>query len=269
MLSNTTDSPVDDIAYLARSEHRIPALVALTTRHRSRSELCELTGVSSSTIRRTLGEFENRNWVRKDGYRYVATRLGETIASGMEELIDRVETERQLREVWQWLPEELTEFAIETWSDVTVTVADPDSPYRPVNRFESLLREATELRFLRPEVALMEPCLNVLVRAIDDGVDVTLIDRPSCHTYFLSTYPQRSSELITHDNFEVLEHDELPPCGIGLFDDCVVISCYERDSGTVQALIDTDERAIREWAESTYASFEDEAQPVTVGPVVE
>jgi predicted transcriptional regulator len=72
-----TESPIDDIAYLARSDHRIATLVALTTRPRSRSELCELTGVSSSTVRRTLGEFEDRNWTRKQGYQYTATRLGE------------------------------------------------------------------------------------------------------------------------------------------------------------------------------------------------
>lgn len=52
-------SPIDDIAYLTRSEHRTPTLVALTERPRSRSELCELAGVSSSTIRRTLDEFED------------------------------------------------------------------------------------------------------------------------------------------------------------------------------------------------------------------
>ena len=140
MLVNTTKSPITDIAYLSRSQHRVPTLVALTARPRSRSDLCELTGVSSSTIRRTLGEFENRNWIRKVGYRYEATRLGEIIASGMEDLIARVQTERRLRNVWHWLPDDVTEFTIETWSETNITVAEPDSPYRPVNRFQSLLR---------------------------------------------------------------------------------------------------------------------------------
>ena len=53
------EAPIGDVAYLARSAHRIPALVALTERPRRRSELCELTGVSDSTIRRTLDEFED------------------------------------------------------------------------------------------------------------------------------------------------------------------------------------------------------------------
>lgn len=254
------DSPIADIAYLARSEHRVPTLVALTDRPRSRSELCELAGVSSSTMRRTLDEFEGRIWIHKDGYQYVATRLGEAIASGMEDVIERVETERKLRDVWHWLPDELGKFSIETWSELTVTVADPDSPYRPVGRFESLLRNTTTLRFLRPEVALMDPCFDVLHQLIGDGVDMTLIDRPECHSYFLSTYPKRSSEMVRQDNFTVLEQDDLPPYGVGLLDACVTISCYEQDSGTVHALIDTEAPAVREWGESIYETYKADAR---------
>ncbi len=263
------DSPIDDIAYLARSEHRVPTLVALTERPRSRSELLELTGVSSSTMRRTLDELEDRIWIRKDGYQYVATRLGEAIASEMETLIDRVETERKLRDVWHWLPDEVSEFPIETWSALTVTVAEPDFPYRPVNRFESLLQKTSRVRFLRPEVALMEPCFDVLRHRIDDGVDITLIDRPNCHTYFFSTYPERSSAMLQQDNFTVLEHDELPPYGTGLLDERALISCYEQGSGAVQVLIDTDVPEVREWAQSVYERYVSDARPVEPQQILE
>ena len=264
-----TESPIGDIAYLARSEHRVPTLVALTDRPRSRSELCELTEVSSSTIRRTLSEFEDRTWVRKEGYQYVATRLGEAIAAGMEELTSLVETERKLRDVWHRLPDEVTELPTEVLSEMTVTLPAPESPYRPVNRFESLLKQTNEVRYLRPEVALMEPCFDSLLPLIDAGVDVALIDRPRCHAYFITTYPERSLAMEKRDNFTVLEHEELPRCGIGLLEDRVTISCYEQDSGSVQALIETDEPAICEWAESTYASFEADARPVNPQAYVE
>lgn len=256
------DSPIGDIAYLARSEHRIPTLVALTNHPRSRSELCELTGVSSSTIRRTIREFEDRTWVRKEGYQYVATRLGEAIATEMENLIERVETERQLRDVWHWLPEETSDWSVDTWSELNITVSEPDAPYRPVDRFESRLQQTSTVRFLHPEVALMEPCFDALYRLINDGVDITLIDRPECHTYFRSTYPKRSSEMIQQDNFTVLEDDNLPPYGLGLLDDDVVISCYEQESGAVRALVDTDAPAVREWANAVYAAYRSDAESI-------
>ncbi len=213
-------------------------------------------------MRRTLDEFDGRLWIRKDGYQYVATRLGEAIASGMTALIERVETERTLRDVWRWLPGEIGEFPFETWSELTITVADPDAPYRPVGRFKSLLRETTTVRFLRPEVALMDLCFDLLHQLIGEGVEMTLIDRPECHTYFLSTYPDRSVEMIQRDNFTVLAHDNLPPYGIGLLDGCVTISCYERDCGTVHALIDTEAPAVREWAQSVYEAHRPGARQV-------
>lgn len=46
----------------------------------------------------------------------------------MEDLLERVETERKLRDVWNWLPDEVGDFPVETWTDLTVTVADPDPP---------------------------------------------------------------------------------------------------------------------------------------------
>ncbi len=258
----TPDSPIGDIAYLVRSEHRIPALVALTERPWSRAELCELTGVSASTIRRTVAEFEDRLWIRKDGCEYVATRLGEAIAAGAEEMIKRVETERQLRDLWHMLPDAVSEFPIETWSDLNVTAADPTVPYRPVIRFKSLLEKTTTLRYLRPQVALMDPCFDRLYQQVHDGVDVTLIDRPNSHTYFVSTYPERSAELGRRSNFSVLEHDDLPPYGIGLLDECVTISCYEQDSGTVRAMIDTDVPVVRDWARSAFERYRRDARPV-------
>jgi hypothetical protein len=180
----------------------------------------------------------------------------------MEDLIEQVETERKLRDIWHWLPDEVSDFSIETWDSMTITVAEPDSPYGPIDRFESLLEDATELRLVRPEIALMEPCFEVLVQLIDEGVDVVLVARPESHTYFLSTYPERSSEMIQQDNFTVLEHDALPPCGTGLLDERVAISCYEQDSGTVHVLIDTDVAAVREWAESVCETYTSEAQLV-------
>nr|WP_240729998.1 MarR family transcriptional regulator [Halalkalirubrum salinum] len=206
-------------------------------------------------MRRTLDEFDDRLWVRKDGYQYVTTRLGAVIASGMEDLIDRVETERKLRAVWHWLPEAISELPFETWSDLTVTTAEPNAPYRPVSRFESLLREATTIRFLRPEVALMDLCFDLIHQLVGEGVEMTLIDRPECHQYFLSTYPKRSSEMVQQDNFTILEHANLPSYGVGLLDERVTISCYEENTGTVHALVDSDAPAVHEWATAVYERY--------------
>lgn len=269
MLLVSTGSPLDDVEFLARSEHRVTALEALARRPRSRADLQSMTEVSPSTIGRTLRELENRRWVRRVGREYEATALGAFVAAGMRELIERVETERELRDVWRWLPTETSGFTVEMLSDAVVTVAEADDPYRPVNRFASLLRETDRFRFVGVDIALLEPCKDELRERIGGGMRAEIIDPPSVAKYVLSTYPEHCSEPLESDNLTIRLHDDLPPYGVSIFDDRIGISGYNRHNGTVQALIDTDAAAAREWAESTYESYRREARPLTPELVAE
>lgn len=248
-------SPIDDIAYLTRSEHRAPTLVALTVRPRSRSELWEMAGVSSSTIRRTLREFEERNWIRREGYQYEVTQLGQFIATTMADTIDRFETERKLRTVWECLPGKERDFSIEYCADATVTIADAENPYRPVNRFLSLLDEAAKFRFAGFDVALLEPCKDELCARIIDGMQTELINPPRVANYIRSNCPEQFSEALESGNLDVRFHDELPTFGVGILEDRVVIGGYDQDSLAVRVLVDTEADPAREWAESTYETF--------------
>lgn len=250
-----TSAPLDDIEYLARSDHRVTALSALARRPQSRADLLEITGVSQSTIGRILRSFENRNWIRRDGRHYEATQLGAFVAMGMQDLIDRLETEQTLRDIWQWLPTEASGFTVEMWADAVVTTAEADNPYRPVNRFLSLLRETDRFRFVGFDLALLEPCMDELCRQIIDGMETEIIDPPTVVEYIRTTHPERSTEALKSGNLTVRVHDDLPPYGVGLFDDRVLVSGYDPDSGTVRVTIDTDAHEAREWAESIYRSY--------------
>lgn len=265
-IDGTTAAPreaaIDDVAYLVRSEHRVPALAAMAARPRTRAELRELTGTSPSTIRRILRAFENRSWVRRDGHRYAATALGATVANGMETLLALIETERTLRGVWTELPEAALEFALEQPGTTTVTVAEHDTPYRPVNRFRSLLRETDRFRFVGFDVGLYDPCTDEFGRRVLEGMVAEVIDSPAVAAYMLSTYPERCDRLLESGNLTALVHDELPPYGISRLDDRVAVSGYDPDSGGVTVLVDTDAPEAREWADSVYATYRSEARPI-------
>ena len=269
MSISSTGAPLEDIEFLARSEHRVTALDALAERPRERSDLLEITGVSSSTIGRTLREFEDRRWITKDGHLYEATQLGAFVASGMRDLVDRIETERKLREVWQWLPAEASGFTIEMGSGAVVTVADASDPYRPVNRFLSLLRETERFRFAGFDIALLAPCKSELCRRIVDGMDAEIIDPPSVITYIRSSCPEEFSETLESGNLTLQVHDDLPAFGLGLFDDRICIVGYDPESGTVRVSIDTDNPEAREWAESIYQSYRRETPTLALETTVE
>ncbi|WP_293033316.1 winged helix-turn-helix domain-containing protein [Natronococcus sp.] len=256
------EAAIADVASLVRSEHRAPALIAMAARPRTRADLRELTGASPSTIRRTLRTFEQRSWVRRDGHRYGATALGAAVASGMETLLALIETERTLRGVWTELPEAVLELALERPGTTTVTVAEHDTPYRPVNRFRSLLRKTDRFRFVGFDVGLYDPCTDEFGRRVLEGMEAELIDSPDVAEYMLSTYPERCDRLLESGNLTALVHDELPPYGVSRLDDRVAVSGYDPDSGGVTVLVDTDAPEAREWADSVYAAYRSEARPL-------
>lgn len=255
MAHGTTGSVLEDIAYLARSEHRVTTLAALTVRPRSRSELWELTGVSSSTIRRTLRDFEERQWIFKEGYQYETSQLGAYIAAAMVDLIEQLETERSLRQVWEWLPEEDSGFEIGMCTDAQVTTADAENPYRPVNRFVTLLDETSEFRFAGMDVAILEPLKDDFVERIIEGMHAEIINPPRVIRYIRTTYPELFSTALESGNLTVRVHDDLPPYGVCLFDNRVAISGYDPEGVTVRVLVDTDREETRDWAESVYEMY--------------
>ena len=267
MERNQRDSPIGDIAFLARSGHRIPTLTALIDRSRSRSELCELTGVSPSTIRRTLDEFEDRNWIQKDDYQYTVSPLGAAVASGMNDLVDQVETGQKLRDVWKQLPAVVVEFSLGAGS--TVTRAEHDAPYRPLNRYRALFRESNRFRFVGFDVGIYEACKDEFEQRTLDGLETEIIDPPSVARYMITTYPERCAALLDRDNMTVLLHDDVPLYGLCLFDDHIAVCVYNLDGGGMRALIDTDSQNAREWAESVYATYKAEARPLDVQQILE
>ncbi len=252
-----------DIKFLSCSEHRVAVLVALAERSRSRSDLQTLTGASPSTIGRLLSAFETRNWVTRERHRYKATQLGTFVATGITELIERMETERELRDVWEWLPPDVSGLPIEVISAGVVTVADADEPYRPATRFVSLLRETDRFRFVGTDIALIGPCIDEVARLIVDGMRTEVVHPANASRAIRSIYPEQDAEALESDYFTHWWHDDLPPYGVCLFDDRVAITGYDAGSGAVRVLIDTDAREAREWAESVYESYRREARPAT------
>lgn len=262
MVSDPSGGPLDDIAYLVRSDHRIPTLVALKNRPRSRSELWEMAGVSSSTIRRTLTEFEKRDWIRKDEYKYETTQLGEFVASAMVDLIERADTEQQLRDVWQWLPDEDSGFTLEMCADATITIAEANNPYRPVNRFTSLLDETDHFRFVGLDVAMFEPCKDELAKQIQTGMQAEFINPPRVAKYIRNSCSELFSETLEAGDLTLHLHNNLPSYGVGLFDEQVVVTGYDPDAVTVRVLIDTDDPEARDWAESVYHTYRRETPTI-------
>lgn len=248
-------STLEDISFLTRSEHRVGALVAMAARPRSRSELGEVTGASSSTVRRTLRDFEERHWIRREGYHYETTELGTFIANAMSDLLERFETEQQLREVWKWLPEMMSGFRLDMCIDAEVTVATPDDPYNPVSQFTGLLSGTDHLQFVNFDVSVLEPSRATLCTRIVDGMSAELIVPPRVVRYIRTTYPEEFEAPLSTGNLSVRVHESFPSYGVAVLDERVAIVCYDEESTMVRVVIDSRGEDIVEWAESVYDRY--------------
>ncbi|WP_049922679.1 helix-turn-helix transcriptional regulator [Halopiger djelfimassiliensis] len=268
MLLYNALSPIEDIEFLARSEHRSAVLAALSRGPQRRADLRESIGVSQSTIGRTLRAFDERHWIsRNEGY-YEATPLGAFVSEGMQDLLERFETEQALRHVWQYLPDESSGFTVDLVADGVVTVAAADDPYGPVNRFQSLLDGADRVRFVGCDVALLEPCTDELRRRIADGRHTELIGPPNMGDAIRSACPEEFADAIESGTLTVHVNEELPPYGVGHFDERVAISGSDPNSGTVRVVIDIDTPEAREWANAICTTVRNQCRALAVEPAV-
>jgi len=254
-------SPLDDIAFLARSPHRVAVLEALADHPRDRDELRAATGASSPTVGRILSDFESRRWLVRAGRRYELTALGAFVADRFGELGEAMETERTLREIGPWLPLEMAGFGVDLFADPVVSYPGPGYPYEPVERVTRLIEGTESMRGFGTTI-LKSSNLEAACRAIQDGMEFEYVYTPEVLQAIVAWDPETIAETAACENCTTLLHDALPDgetCGLGIYDDRVGICCHDAETGTLRAVVDTDSPAALEWAESLYERYRREA----------
>lgn len=258
------DATLDDIEFLASSDHRVGVLDALASGPCDRDDLRTATGASSPTLGRILADFQDRHWIERDGKTYQLTDLGEFVADQFEGFRDAMAYQRRLREVWRWLPHEIDGFSVELFTDVVVSQPGPGYPYEPVERLTDLITTTRTMRGFGMAL-LKSGNLEPFFENALNGLECEYIYPPAVFEKLLSWDEETVVEAATRANYTVLLHNDLPlndRCGICLFDDRVSVCCYDPETGTLQSLVDTGSDEMRTWAESYYEQLRDEARPL-------
>jgi len=251
-------TPLEDIEFLARSDHRVNALGALSVGPQKRDDLRVATGASNATVGRILTEFETRTWVHRDGHQYELTALGEFIADGFFDLVDRFEIEQSIRGVWRWFPAELG-FTLEMFSGATVTRPNEHNPYSPNSRYIELVEASTTLREMGRVPLKPENVRAVLEQAVA-GTAVELVFDEESLMYMLGIEPALANEALASGQLVLLTHDDLPG-GLAIFDDRVGTCCRDYETGVSRAIIDTDTPEALEHARALYDVYRRDALP--------
>lgn len=251
--------PLDEVAFLANSANRVDVLSILDDDAHSRRELVEVTDASRPTVGRVLGEFEQRNWVSRDGRLYELTPLGRMVMNAFDNVLSVMETEQNLRTAVEWIPTERIDFDLELFTDASVSTPEPGASHQPINRFIELVKGAGSARGFG--IATLAPkSAETLFQKACSGMDTEIIYPSDVLEDNLQSTPDIARNAINNGTLRPMVHEDLP-CGLYIFDNHVVIGGYNRDTGVLRVVLDTDAPEALEWADALYSRYRREADP--------
>ena len=229
---------------------RAPALAALREQPLDRRDLEDCLDVSKPTVHRltrTLGEM---NLVERTNGIFVLTKLGEAVADVVAEFTRSVETAYRLTPLIETIQDRYSDFDIAVFEDAIVTTAEPSNPYRPVQRYCSLIEETGTLRGF--DTTMLSPQhVDAVHRRVCDGMEAEFVYPPAVAAHLSSTYSERMAEMIESGRLDFRVHTDISH-GLVLFDERVGIRSYCETTGALRAFVDTDSPDVREWAETIH-----------------
>lgn len=250
-----------EIEFLSLSPNRVTVLDALAEGPHTRSELADLTGASQATLGRILGDFEDRHWVERAPEGYVATATGRLVAEEFDDLLGVVETERQLRDIVDYLPTEAMEFDFRNLADATITTPSETRPNAPLQRLLELLRDADTVTTFSH--ALNDQSLSTVADRLD-RLEFQAVLSPAAIDS-LTADPELGSRLrsvVDAETGTVSVYDGEIPLAVTIVDDVVHILVRD-DRGVLQAALDTTNPDVREWAQRRFEHYRVQSEPLT------
>jgi predicted transcriptional regulator len=237
-----------------------PVLEALLKEPLDRREIEEHLDVSRATSHRFMQWLDEKGFVEKVDSRFQLTSRGEVIAEEVLRFEANVRTAHRLTPLLECICDDHREFVVEPFVDATVTVAAPDDPYQPIERFLSLVRESGTFRGFN--TTHMAPLvIGEFHHQVFEETETEIIYLPGIVEKLFETYPEQASEAIDRGHLTLRTRDDLP-YGLALFDDRIGIGGYDETTGLMQVFVDTDATIAREWGERVYAAIKADSDPL-------
>ena len=256
------ESALEEIEFLALSSNRVEVLRLLSQQRHTRTELAEATGASQATLGRILRDFEDRSWVRHDGNAYVSTATGRLVAEGFTDLQEILETEAKLREIVAYLPTHAMDFDLRRLADATITTPSATRPNAPLARLLEFLRAGEAVRTFSH--TFNEQTLGVVRDRVTAGEQRFrgVFGQNAIDALADESGLRRGLEaLLEADDVQIRVREEGVPIAIMIVDDVVCLLLRD-ETGVLRAAVDTDDDAVRSWAEDSLDHYWRTATPL-------
>jgi len=257
------DSPLDEIAYLARSENRVRVLRTIAEETLTRQQLREDLSVSRTTLGRVVNEFEERDLVRLTERGYTTTQTADAILEKFVPLLETVEGIQNLDEAIEWLPPPTKSVDFRHFRDAEITTSTPENPAAPFDRGLELIGEADTYR------GLTSTAIPSYVQVLHEGmVQNRLNVEGVIEASFLETLrndPERAGPWYDFAEADAISvYDGSVPINMHLLDDVVLIWLGEHDEDDLEVygLLESENPSVLSWAESLYEEYRTEADPL-------
>lgn len=252
--------PLDDVAYLGRSENRVAILRAVDERPRDRRELEGELGLARSTLSRVIRELEeDRGWIRRTEGGYESTTAGSMVLDRFEPLYDTLRGLRTLGDALSYLPIDSMDVDVRHFDDAELR---RPTEFDPTAAFEYGVRRARESEVVRSVARTVPP---PYVRALHEEVTTgELTAEIVLDVEYLETVA--GSELATlwreiADRADIRRYDDHNPYRLIVLDE-VVHMWLCSDEGEQAGLLETENSTVREWAQATVDRYLAAAEPV-------
>ncbi|WP_425490740.1 helix-turn-helix transcriptional regulator [Haloprofundus salilacus] len=241
-----------------------PVLEVLLEEPLDRREIEAFLDVSRATSHRYTQWLDEQGFVEKVDGRFQLTWRGAAIAEEVLRFEANVRTAHRMTPLLDAVCEDHRDFVLEPFVDATITVAEPDDPYKPIERFIALVSESDTFRGFN--TTHMAPLiLGGFHQQVFEETDTEIVYLPNIVEKLFETYPERAQEAIDSGHLTLRTRDELP-YGLALFDERVGIGGYDETTGLMQVFVDTDAPIAWEWAERVYASVRADSNPLDEKP---
>ena len=264
----TDADPLEEIEFLARSANRIEVLAALVEQPQTRQTLADRVGISQPTLGRILRDLTDRRWITTDDDgRYRATATGELVTTGITDLRERLATETKLREVIEWFPAEAVDVDFQHFADARITTPTQTRPNAPIQRMLELLGETDHAQLLSH--AFNEQKLRLIhERTVDGDLTTEGIFGADAIDAIAATDDLRGllADIVAADAAEIRIVSEDIPVAVEITDSRTHL-LLRNDEGIVRASLDTDNDAVRSWAERTHEQYWGVGEPLSADDI--
>lgn len=257
---------IEDITFLARSEHRITVLDAVTEAQRERHELRELTGASRVSINRVLDDLEDRDWIVRENGSCEATAQGGFVAEEFTRRLDNLRTLDHLGENVNWIRLDQFDFDLRHLQDATIITPTWDDFSAYTRTLVDLVNESTTLKAIG--TGLHREFLQALADATINGeLSLELVYKPEVIDAIESDPDlcRRCRDVIAADRANVYRYQgENSLMMLGIHEttetsDDVVLLCGQHGEDAPPGTVKTSNTRVQSWAESYFESVRDDA----------